>query len=77
MSAQPLNPNDKKQFGVLREFESLIVFAYDNGKGKSGAFCDADIHKMRNIVVQVFKQRPDLKEFFRSCAMEATGLIVL
>jgi hypothetical protein len=68
---------DKRNFGMLQQFDSLIIFGSDNGKMKSGFFVDADFNKMAPAIVKAFSDHPDLRELFDKCIKETQKLIIV
>ena len=65
---------NKKNFGLLQQFDELIIFGAGN---KSGFFVEADFNKMAPTIIQAFQQQPDLKEFFKKCIDHTPKIITL
>jgi len=68
---------DKKNFGMLQQFEDLIIFAHGNTQGKSGVFLDFEPDAMRKVITSVLKDNPQLRELFREAVNESIGIIVI
>lgn len=65
----------KKEMGVLSQYPDLLVFlGNENG---AGFFLEADMNRMRKGIVSVFKNNPRVKELFRECLNESSGIITM
>ncbi len=62
----------KENLGQLQVFKSIIVFAHDNGVGKSGAGVIGSPEEIRSTIVQAFQASPPLRELFRQCLNETS-----